>query len=204
MGQMENDLDEQPLAPVVEPAVQPPKERPIWLGVTIEVLQTLILAVALYFLIDAVVARVRVENVSMKPTLVAGEFVLVNRLSYRFGDFERGDVVVFHYPPHPEEDYIKRVIGLPGDTVTIRDGQVKVNESVLQEDYISGPPQYSGAWQVPEGQLFVLGDNRNQSSDSHSWGFVPMNNVVGKALAIYWPLTEFRILEEHTAVKAAN
>ncbi len=204
MGQMENDLDEQPLAPVVEPAVQPPKERPTWLGVTIEVLQTLILAIALYFLIDAVVARVRVENVSMKPTLVAGEFVLVNRLSYRFGDFERGDVVVFHYPPHPEEDYIKRVIGLPGDTVTIREGQVKVNESVLQENYISGPPQYSGAWQVPEGQLFVLGDNRNQSSDSHSWGFVPMNNVVGKALAIYWPLTEFRILEEHTAVKAAN
>ena len=180
------------------------KKRPAWIGITWEIVQTLLMAVVLYFLIDTVVGRVRVENISMQPTLHEGQFILVNKLAYRLGDFNRGDVVVFHYPRNPEEDYIKRLIGLPGDTVSIQNGQVFVNNQVLEEPYIAAQPDYSNVWHVPEGMLFVLGDNRNQSSDSHSWGFVPTDYVVGKALVIYWPLEELRILNQVPGVHAAN
>lgn len=161
------------------------------------------MAVALYFLIDSVVARVRVENISMEPTLQPGEFLLVNKLAYRLGNFQYGDIIVFHYPPNPSEDYIKRVIGLPGDEVTVKDNQVKVNGYPLTEPYISAPPHYDGTWKVPEDSIFVLGDNRNQSSDSHSWGFVPTNYVVGKALVIYWPFSELKVLTQPNIVNAA-
>lgn len=172
-----------------------------------EVLQTLLMAVVLYFLIDTVVGRVRVENISMQPTLHEGQFLLVNKLAYREqlgGDFHRGDIIIFHYPRNPQEDYIKRVIGIPGDFVEVSNGQVKVNGQVLNEPYIAAPPNYSSSWQVPEGQIFVLGDNRNQSSDSHSWGFVPVENVIGKALIVYWPLAELKILNQVPGVSAAN
>ena len=85
----------------------------------------------------------------------------------------RGDIIVFHFPQNPHEDYIKRVIGVPDDVVDIHDNQVWINNQQLAEAYIASEPQYSGTWQVPKDYLFVLGDNRNQSSDSHSWGFVP-------------------------------
>jgi len=180
------------------------KKRPAWLSFSFELLQTLLMAVVLYFLIDAVLGRVRVENISMQPSLKPGEFILVNKMEYRLGDFKRGDVVVFHYPRNPEEDYIKRIIGLPGDKVTIQNGQVLINNTVLQESYIASPPVYQGTWEVPEDSIFVLGDNRNQSSDSHSWGFVPKEFVIGKALVIYWPLENLKILNETPVVKAAN
>jgi signal peptidase I len=111
-------------------------------------------------------------------------------------------VVIFHYPLNPQEDYIKRVIGLPGDTVTVENGTVVVNGSSLTEPYISAPPMYSNTWEVPEGSIFVLGDNRNQSSDSHSWGYVPLENTIGKALVVYWPLTEMKTLSEPLVVNA--
>lgn len=164
----------------------------------IETLQTLILALVLYFLIDAIVARVEVLNISMQPTLHEGQFLLVSKLAYRFGDYQRGDIIVFHYPANPQEDYIKRLIGLPGDVVTVTGGVVKVNGLTLEEPYIAAPPSYTGEWKVPAGMLFVLGDNRNQSSDSHAWGFVPLKNVIGKAIFIYWPVKEFGIIEHHS------
>jgi signal peptidase I len=183
---------------------QPEGKRPAWLTFLWEIVQTLIMAVILYFLIDTVVGRVRVENISMQPTLHEGQFILVNKLAYRLGDFQRGDVIVFHYPRNPEEDYIKRVIGLPGDEVIVENGQVLVNGQVLEEPYIASPPQYSNSWTVPEGQVFVLGDNRNQSSDSHSWGYVPAEFVVGKALVVYWPLDDLKILNQAPGVNAAH
>jgi len=173
-----------------------------WLKSVGEIFQTLLLAFVLYFAIDAVVARVRVENISMQPTLKPGEFVLVQKLAYRFGDIQRGDIVVFHYSP--QEDYIKRVIGLPGDSIEIADGLVKVNGYALKEPYINAPPMYNGSWQVPEGKVFVLGDNRNQSSDSHTWGFVPVENIVGKAFVVYWPLEEMKVLTTQITVIAKN
>jgi len=155
-----------------------------------------------YFLIDFVVARVRVENISMLPTLQPGEFVLVNKMAYKMGDFHRGDIVVFHYSP--QEDYIKRVIGVPGDIIEVDSEQVRVNGQVLNEPYISAAPSYEGVWEVPVDSLFVLGDNRNQSSDSHRWGVISEQSVVGEALVVYWPLSEAKLLSQPLTVQANN
>lgn len=180
------------------------QERPAWLRFLIELLETLAIAAVLYFLIDSVVARVRVENISMEPTLQPGEFILVNRLAYRLGEVHRGDIVIFHYPANPNEDYIKRIIGIPGDTVEVRGGRVYVNDQEVSEDYIAQAPFYTGKWIVPEASLFVLGDNRNSSSDSHAWGFVPYKNLVGRALVVYWPFDQAKILNHPFIVNAAN
>jgi len=153
-------------------------------------------------LIDTVVGRVRVENVSMQPTLHEGEFILVNKLAYRLGDFDRGDIIVFHHDAM--EDYIKRVVGLPGDQIEVRDEHVFINGQLMDEHYIAAPPLYTGAWEVPEGHVFVLGDNRNQSSDSHNWGYVPVGTVVGRALIVYWPFEELQVLNQVPGVSAAN
>lgn len=168
-----------------------------------EIAQTLILALVLYFLIDAVIARVRVDKISMEPTLEPGYLLLVNRLAYRFDTPKTGDIVIFHYPGNPSEDYVKRVIGVPGDTVKVDGGVVYVNRRALAEDYIMANPNYNGEWIVPTDSVFVLGDNRNQSSDSHEWGFVPYDMLVGKALAIYWPFNEIKILSQTRPVMAA-
>ena len=170
--------------------------------ILLEVVQTLALAIVLYFMIDFVVARVRVENISMLPTLQPGEFVLVNKMAYKLGDVQRGDIIVFHFSA--QEDYIKRVIGVPGDIIEIDTGQVRVNGQILDEPYISGAPKYMGTWEVPVDSLFVLGDNSNQSSDSHRWGFVSEQSVVGEALVVYWPISEAKILSQPLTVKANN
>ncbi len=201
---MENNLENLRTEELPESSQPPTNGRPAWLTFLTETLQTIILAIVLYFLIDSVIARVRVENISMLPTLQPGEFIIVNKMAYKLGEIKGGDIVVFHFPQDPREDYIKRVIGVPGDTITVENGKVLVNNRPLTEPYISAPPQYTGTWTVPEDKLFVLGDNRNQSSDSHSWGFVPLENLVGKALVIYWPLDQFKILSQPLIVNAAN
>ncbi len=187
--------------PIDPPSEDSSKTSPLFHAL-LDVLQTLILAIVLYFLIDTVIARVRVENISMQPTLQPGEFLVVNKWAYRFSDFQRGDVIVFHFSP--QEDYIKRIIGIPGDRVEVAGGIVRVNGTALEEPYIAAPPAYTGAWNVPEDMLFVLGDNRNQSSDSHKWGFVASDRIVGKALVVYWPLTEVKLLDQALVVNAKN
>jgi signal peptidase I len=159
-----------------------------------EIIQMLVLPVLLFFAIDSVVARVRVQKISMEPTLEPGEILLVNKLAYRFGEIEYGDIVTFHYPLDPELDYVKRVIGLPGDEILVSGGEVFVNGQELYESYIFAAPEYEGTWEVPDASLFVLGDNRNPSADSHVWGFVPFENVIGKAFAVYWPPGRIRAL----------
>lgn len=169
----------------------------------LDVLETVLLSLVLFLGINAVSARIRVESISMQPTLYAGNFVVVNKLAYKLGEPKRGDIIIFHYPPDPErEPYIKRLIGLPGDEVRVEDGKVFVNDIPLQEPYISAPPNYENSWVVPEDSLFVLGDNRNSSSDSHSWGFVPIENVIGKAEVVYWPPTAWKLLNQSTAYAA--
>jgi signal peptidase I len=153
-----------------------------------DILETLLLAGILFLAINTVSARIRVDGTSMEPTLQNGQFVLVNKLAYRLGSPSRGDVIVFHYPRDPEQEYIKRVIGLSGDKVDIANGQVFVNDELIQEPYIAASPKYGPeSWYVPDGSLFVLGDNRNNSSDSHTWGSVPVEYVIGKAFVVYWP-----------------
>lgn len=171
-------------------------------GFVIDTIETILLALVLFLVINTLSARVRVENVSMKPTLQPGEFLLVNRVAYKLADPTIGDIVVFHAPGVSEMDYIKRVIGAPGDVVRVADGNVYVNDQPLYEPYIADKPGYRGEWTVPEGEYFVLGDNRNNSSDSHLWGFVPQEDIVGKALLIYWPLSEVSLLTRPNVVQA--
>lgn len=181
-----------------------PEKSASWVRVVMDLLETILLAAALFLAINALSARVRVDGFSMNPTLKDGEFVLVNRLAYRLGEPERGDIVVFHYPPDPSQDLIKRVIGLPGDEIQIEDGQVWVNGTPVAEPYIAASPLYRGSWRIPAGNLFVLGDNRNDSSDSHSWGMLPQENVIGKAVLVYWPLYEWNVIEHFDIVRASQ
>lgn len=168
-----------------------------------DVFETVLLSLLLFLAINAISARIRVEGFSMEPTLHDGEYVIVNKVSYRLSDPELGDIIVFHYPNGPEQEYIKRVIGVPGDRVRVGDGQVYVNDQLLTETYINADPAYSGDWTVPADNLFVLGDNRNNSSDSHRWGFVPYDKVIGKAVFVYWPPTQWGIIEHPANVMAA-
>lgn len=169
----------------------------------LDILETVMLAVVLFLGINAVSARIRVESISMQPTLYDGDFVIVNRLAYKLGSPQRGDIIIFHYPPDPDrEPYIKRVIGLPGDTVRVQGGKVYINDVPIRESYIKAAPTYENIWKVPPDSLFVLGDNRNNSSDSHSWGMVPLENVIGKAEVVYWPPSEWQVLNQHTAAAA--
>ena len=174
-----------------EPAIEQPTN---WKRLVLDILETIILAVVLYFGINAVSARVRVDGFSMNPTLQNGEYILVNKLAYKTGKPQRGDIVVFMFPMNLEEDLIKRVIGLPGESVSVQDGIVSINGTPITEPYINAAPFYNGEWQVPEGQLFVLGDNRNDSRDSHQWGLLPIENVIGKAVLIYWPPEVWQVI----------
>lgn len=195
---MEN-LNQEPLVEEVKPAEEPTN----WKRFFLDIVETLVLAVVLFVGINAVSARVRVDGFSMRPTLEDGEFVLVSKLSYTFGEFERGDIIVFHFPLNPEEELVKRIMGLPGDQIVVRDNQVYLNGQLLSENYIAQAPLYSGEWTVPEGQLFVLGDNRNNSNDSKDWGLLPQENVVGKAILIYWPPPMWDVLD-HPEVAASQ
>ena len=183
-----------PLENQTEPQT-PAQEKTDWKHFLLDLLETVGLAVVLFLIINALSARVRVDGFSMLPTLHDGEFVLVNKLAYHTGSPARGDIIVFQSITEHDLDLIKRVIGLPGDHIVIGDGRVSINGQALNEPYIAAAPLYSGAWDVPDGYLFVLGDNRNDSSDSHVWGFLPIQNVIGKALLIYWPPPEWAMVD---------
>lgn len=191
------------LEQVATEEVKPAEEAIQWKRFIKDILETLVLAAVLFIGINAVSARVRVDGFSMRPTLEDGEFVLVSRMSYKFSEYERGDIVVFHFPLDPKEELIKRVIGLPGDHVRVEGGQVFLNGQLLEEAYIAEAPRYSGEWVVTEGFLFVLGDNRNNSNDSKDWGLLPQENVVGKAVLIYWPPPMWGALD-HAGVSASR
>jgi signal peptidase I len=136
---------------------------------------------------------VKVEGTSMMPTLTDKERIFINKFTYRFGlgEIQRGDTVVFWYPLDSSKSYIKRVIGLPGDRVRLDDGEVYVNGQKLSEEYV--PVEFRDHFtreeeRVPTGKYFVLGDHRSSSSDSRNWGYVPRENIYGKAVFVYWPL----------------
>jgi signal peptidase I len=139
---------------------------------------------------------VKVEGTSMMPTLTDQERIFINKFTYRFGlgSVERGDTVVFWYPQDTTKSYIKRVIGIPGDRIRIDDGHVYVNGKELVENYVPPENRDDSSWRdgreitVPPHKYFVLGDHRNQSSDSRMWGWVPRANIYGKAVFVYWPL----------------
>jgi signal peptidase I len=165
-----------------------------------ENIQILVLALGLAFLIRTFVAEPRyIPSESMLPTLEIGDRLIVEKLSYYSHLPHRGDIVVFAPPPQLQEQgyqgdqaFIKRVIGLPGDTIAVQDGRVFVNQQLLTEAYVAEPPNYlMPPMVVPPAQLFMMGDNRNNSNDSHIWGFLPRENIVGHACFRFWPLERF-------------
>ncbi len=198
---MEHNLDHFHTETISEPQ-ETEEKRSGFMRFVIDVAETLILSIVLFAAINAVSARIRVDGASMEPTLQSGEFVIVNKLAYLFGEPTTGDVIVFHFPRDPDQEYIKRIIGLPGDRVEIKNGEVYVNDRVLDEDYIAASPVYEDILEVPDDSLIVLGDNRNNSSDSHNWGPVPLDYVIGKAMFVYWPPTEWGVLNHPTASAA--
>ncbi len=178
------------------PPVEQPKKRSsrlVW-----DVIETLLLSLVLFVGINLITARIRVDGSSMEPTLHQDEYVMVNRLAYKWAKPRLGDVIVLRFPRNPRQELIKRVIGLPGDEVYITNKQVFINGHLLDEPYIAEAPNYFGTWRIPENSLFVLGDNRNASFDSHDWGTVPMQNVIGKALVIYWPPSAWDLIRHIT------
>jgi len=188
-----------------QPQPEPITEQPTdWKRFVLDILETLVLAVVLYFGINAISARVRVDGFSMRPTLQDGEYILVSKLAYKLGQPQRGDIVVFIFPVNPAEDLIKRVIGLPGDTISVQGGVLSINGVSMDEPYINAPPAYEGTWQVSPDELFVLGDNRNDSRDSHQWGLLPIKNVIGKAVVIYWPPKEWEVIKHVDQLNTAG
>jgi signal peptidase I len=185
-----------------------------------DLIETAILALIIFLPVRAMVQNFRVDGSSMENTLHNGQYILVNKAVYfkvdlsflnflPFVDFSdeqyifrqprRGDVVVFRYPGGPSRDFIKRIVGEPGDLVEIRDGLVFINGKALEESYTADRPQYTyGPQRVPPDQYFVLGDNRNNSFDSHSWGMVPEENIIGRAWLSYWPFSSFGFVSDPT------
>lgn len=176
---------------------------PFGLGIAAEVLEVVALALVMFVAVRFVAQNFIVDGGSMRPTFQHGDLLIVNKLAYRsfdlswlpwsdndrwrpFGDPAPGDVVVFHFTGN--RDFIKRIIGVPGQTVEVRDGALFVDGAVVDEPFIGAAPRYQyGPEVVPEEMVFVLGDNRNNSFDSHSWGMLARNQIVGRAELRYWP-----------------
>ncbi|MCZ6615664.1 MAG: signal peptidase I [Chloroflexi bacterium] len=183
-----------------------------------EVIQTILIALLIFMALQASVQNFRVEGSSMDPTLRDSQYLLVNKLFYYrldkgklagwlpffnaeegdtlypFHPPSRGEVVVFRFPRDESRDFVKRIIGVPGDEVEIRDGRVFVNGRALQESYALGPsicslPQTCQI-RLKDGDYFVLGDNRSASNDSRDWGPVHLDNIIGRVWVSYWPFSE--------------
>lgn len=175
--------DQTPITPAPQPS--------LWssLGTALrELVETLLLTLVIFLLIRFAVQNFRIEGFSMEPNFHDGQFLLVNKVVYMLHPPDRGDVVIFRFPNNPARDFIKRIIGLPGDRVEIKEGTVYINGEVLHETYPLNEGSYSyGPVIVGPDEYFVLGDNRNNSSDSHSWGMLPAKDLIGKAWISYWP-----------------
>ncbi len=162
-----------------------------------EMVEVIVTALVLAFLIKTfVVGNFWIPSESMVPTIEVNDKVIVTNFSYWFEGPERGDVIVFRYPLDTKKDYIKRCIGLPGETIEFQDSKLYVNGQMVEEPYLPEGLVFEdyGPIEVPEGQYFMCGDNRNHSSDSRVWGFVEKRLIIGKAQVIYWPFDRWSTL----------
>ena len=176
-----------------------PRISPEW-QLVIDIGETIILTVIMFFIIKLAVQDYQVDGTSMVPTLQNNQYVLVDKLTYDFGKPSRGDIIVFEYPLDHSKNYIKRIIGIPGDHVVVDDGgQVSVNGTPLNEPYVNNlDNSLYGERDVvlAPNQYYVLGDNRGGSSDSRQWGTVKGSEIIGKATLVYWPLSDVHFLPD--------
>lgn len=192
----------EPLDPTAEILTQVPQPRlRAHRSALREVIETALLVAAIYAFVNLATARFVVDGHSMLPNFDTDQFIIVSRVSYILGEPQRGDVVVFHYPLQSDRDFIKRVIGLPGETVTILEGRVYINGKLLDEPYIENfcrGKSCDGEWTVGPDQVFVLGDNRNASKDSQDFGPVDRKYIVGRAFFRYWPPEDWGLIQHWT------
>jgi signal peptidase I len=206
----------------------PPRRRRRYLTIFREVVETLLLALLIFLAVRSTVQNFKVEGSSMIPSLGNGQYIIVNKLAYAqfdlgmfdflpffdagdnpthhlFGTPERGDVVVFESPTSPGRDFIKRIIGVPGDKVQIRDGVVYINDEPLDETYTTGPTNCPcGPWTIEGDHYFVLGDHRSNSSDSRQFGTIIEGSIIGKAWFSYWPLSDVGPAPNHSVSFASE
>jgi signal peptidase I len=160
---------------------------------------TILIAIAVFVCLRLTVQSYTVVMSSMEPNFQQGECIMVNKVCYHSSGPQRGQVIIFDPPfdsPHP---FIKRVVGLPGETVEIKDEKVFIDGIPLAEEYIMAPPNYTmPATEIPENEYFVLGDNRNNSTDSHNGWTVPRDNIIGKAWFTYWPPSKLGVVKHYS------
>ncbi len=163
-----------------------------------DIIVPILVGLAFFALFQVTVGTFKVYGPSMLPGIEQGDYIMVSKATYFFGEPQRGDIIVLHSPQDPNTDLIKRIIALPSDTVEIKDNTVFVNGTALVEPYIMEPPQYLlPPEKIPAGQYFILGDNRNNSSDSHRGWTLPRKNIIGKAWIAYWPPYRWRTMEHY-------
>jgi len=154
---------------------------------------TILIAIAIFAFLRVSFQGYMVRGSCMLPGIENQDWVMVSKASYFSSDPQHGDIIILEPPIPANHPFIKRVIAVPGDTIEVKDGKVYLNDIALTEPYVSDPPRYTlPAREIPEGEYFVLGDNRNSADDSHIWGTVPGENIIGKAWVIYWPLERWR------------
>ncbi len=166
-------------------------------GFFVEIAEVTVFAVAIFLFVYLLILQPhKIKGASMEPNFPDGEYLLSDKISYRLHEPKRGDVIVFKAPRTPDEEFIKRIIGLPGETVNLKDGKIVINGETVDEAYLdSSLYTLPGAFlqedrriTVPDDNYLVFGDNRNHSSDSRAWGFVPKDNITGRAWVVYWPI----------------
>jgi signal peptidase I len=182
----------------------PPGEAPASTGLQHpnmlrDLVETMVLVAIAFLVVNALIGRFRIEQVSMQPNLHEGEYVIVDKVSYAFRQPERGEIIVLKNPHPGQPDLIKRVIGLPGETIEVRGGQVSINGQPLTEPYIAQPMgREQPMTTLQAGEYFVMGDNRGNSSDSREFGARPSGDIVGRAWIIYWPPPDWQVLSRPT------
>ena len=168
-------------------------------------LQSIVVVMAIMVMVYLfVMSPQEIKGASMEPSFIDGEYILTNKILYKIKDPKRGDVVIFKSPGNPDIDYIKRIIGLPGDTVMLRNDTMYVNGTEVEEPYLSpGITIFGGSYLdenqeivVPEGEYFVMGDNRPHSADSREFGTIPKEDFIGKAILRYWPFSKLGVVPQ--------
>jgi signal peptidase I len=169
-----------------------------------EIIVSIAVTLFVFLIIHFAIQSFRVDGESMQPGLHTDEFVLVDKVTYLFRAPQRGDIIVFHYPLDTSRDFIKRVIGVPGDVVSTNSTNVIVDGKTLHEPYIRVPFNFANdTWKLGPNQFFVMGDNRDNSLDSRSWGLLDKNYIVGRVEAVYWPVTNWEFINTFPSVFAA-